>query len=142
MRISARNDNVLLLVIVLTAVASVATGLYVYDTASIYDVIEYPMEVYVDNIAGFNVDANSIHFGIIPPGSSGGREVTVTAGGYRTRVTFESTGDITPWISVSDNDFFLSPYENRTVTVSVSIPDDVVPLAYRKGTMRIVFRHA
>jgi hypothetical protein len=122
-----------------TSAASFAAFYFLFQ-APVYDVIEYPMEVYVDNIVGVNVQTDVVHFGIVPPGGSSGRDMTVTAGDFPTIVTFESTGDIAPWVSVSENGFRLSPLQNRTVTIDVNVPDDIVPLAYRSGTLRIIFR--
>lgn len=108
----------------------------------IYDVIEFPMEVYVDRVVGVNAETDAVHFGIVPPGSSSERKMTVTAGDSRTLVTFESSGDIADWVTVSENNLLLESGRNATVMIGVKIPEDVIPLAYRNGTLRIVFRRA
>jgi hypothetical protein len=140
-----RSRSFLLLVLSMAAICTSAAAFaayYVLFQTPIYKVIEFPMEVYVDSTVGVNVDTDAVHFGIVPPGSSSGRRMTVTAGGFRTLVTFESSGDIAEWVTVSENGFLLEPGGNRTVMIDVAIPDDVVPLAYRSGTLRIVFRKA
>jgi hypothetical protein len=133
---------VLVLACAICTSAAAFGAYYMLFQAPVYDVIEYPMEVYVDNIAGINLETNIVNFGIVPPGGSSGREMTVTAGDFKTLVTFESSGNIAGWVTVSENGFPLSPGENRTVMIDVSIPKDIVPLAYRNGTLRIVFRKA
>jgi hypothetical protein len=108
----------------------------------VYDVIEFPMEVYVDRIVGINAETDVVHFGIVPPGGSSGRKMTVAGGDFRTLVTFESSGDISPWVTVSENNIVLERGANATVMIDVYVPKDVVPLAYRNGTLRITFRKA
>jgi hypothetical protein len=133
----------LLMLIILTAVSAsfVTTLAYVnFEETSVYEVIEYPMQVYVDDIVGFNVETDNIHFGIVPPNGKSGREMTVTAGGFRTLVTMMASGEIAEWVAVSDNNFVLSPFENRTVMISVRIPPETKTHYYRNGTMRIIFR--
>jgi hypothetical protein len=132
--------TLLLIAIAIGTSAASFAAFHLLFQVPVYDVIEYPMEVYVDNIVGVNVETDVVHFGIVPPGGSAGREMTVTAGDFDTIVTFESSGDIAPWVSVSENGFPPSPLQNRTVTIDVSVPDDIVPLAYRSGTLRIIFR--
>lgn len=134
----------LLALVFAAAVSSMITAAaYIYyDTATIYKTMELGMDVYVDRHPGLNVDADAVHFGKVPPGAGGSRRLTVTAGEYPTVVSFEHYGDIAQWTSVSENDIFLNPQENATVSIHVSVPEDVVPLAYRNGTLRIVFRRA
>ena len=132
------------LLIITAFIASILTlTIYWYlEFSTIYEVIELGMDVYVDKMPGLNVDIDAVHFGKVPPGGSGAREMTVTAGDYPTRVSFEHYGDISEWTSVSENDFFLEPNANRSMFVQITIPDDIVPLVYRNGTLRIVFRKA
>jgi hypothetical protein len=143
--VRGKPKSLLLLVLAMAALCTSAVAFaayYVLFQASVYEVIEFPMEVYVDNIAGFNVETDIVNFGIVPPGGSSGREMTVTAGDFPTIVTLESSGSIASWITVSDNGFILESGKNATVMIDVAVPGDVVPLAYRNGTLRIVFRKA
>jgi hypothetical protein len=144
-RSDARRPFLLLMAIAVLAMATSGAAFgayYMLFQTQIYDVIEFPMDVYVDNVVGVNVDTDMVHFGIVPPGNSAGRKMTVTAGGFRTLVTFESTGDIAPWVTISENNIPLESGENATVMIDIAVPDDIVPLAYRSGTLRIIFRKA
>ncbi|MFH0956898.1 MAG: hypothetical protein V1813_03475 [Candidatus Aenigmatarchaeota archaeon] len=143
--VRGKPGSLLLLVLAMAAMCTSAAAFaayYVLFQVHVYEVIEFPMEVYVDNIAGFNVETDIVNFGIVPPGGSSGRKMTVTAGDFRTLVTLESSGDIAEWVTVSKNNILLESGANATVMIDVTIPDDVVPLAYRSGTLRIVFRKA
>ncbi len=139
--VTKRLAALILLVSLITSIATFSVYLYLY-AYSIYDTIEIGMDVYVDNNPGINVDIDAVHFGKVPPGGSGAREMNVTAGNYPTIVSFEHYGEISEWTSVSENDFFLEPNEIKSVFVQVSVPDDIIPLVYRNGTLKIVFRKA
>ena len=132
------------LIAVTAALACTATvsAYWMMEIQSVYKVIDMGMDVYVAEPPGINVDTDAVHFGKIPPGASGSRELTVTAGNYDTMVVFEHYGSIAEWTSVSDNYIMLKPNESREVMVQVTIPEDIVPLVYRNGTLRIVFRRA
>ncbi len=110
------------------------------EVQSVYQVIDMEMDVYVDTIAGLNVDVDAVHFGKIPPGASGARKMNVTAGNYLTMVSFEHYGAISEWTSVTENDLILSPNGTREIFVQVSVPEDTATPDYRNGTLRIVFR--
>ena len=137
-----KRQTALLVLLFVAVVAVTSLAAWSIFMGSIYQTIELPMEVYVDNIAGFDVSKDQIRFGIVPPGSGSSRMLTVTAADERTLVSIDSNGDITPWIDVSKNNFMLEPGQNTTVEVSVSVPQDVKPLAFRNGTLRITFRRA
>ena len=68
------------------------------------------------------------------------RKLNITAGEYDTIVEIKQLGDIAEWITVSDNNFFIKPYESREIKIHVNVPDDIVPLAYRNGTLKIIFK--
>ena len=113
---------------------------WLLEMTQIYDVKELEMEVYVDRIVGVNVDTDKIYFGTVAPGGSSTRAVTMTAGPYRSLVTIQYTGDISEWVSVSDNNFVVEANQSMRVDVQVKIPENTDVPGYRKGVLRIVFR--
>lgn len=141
MRMKRKTASLLITAVFVTILLTAAAYWYL-EFSTIYDVIELGMDVYVGSNPGINVDVDAVHFGKVPPGASGGREMNVTAGNYPTIVSFEHYGKIAEWTSVTDNNFFLEPNETKSVFVQISIPDDIVPLVYRNGTLRIIFRKA
>lgn len=120
--------------------ALILSAYWFIDTATVYDVKELEMNVYVGRIVGMNVDTDKIYFGTIAPGGGSFRSMTVTAGPYRSLVSIQSTGDISEWVYVSDNNFVIEANESMKVEVSVRIPENEEIPGYRDGVMRIVFR--
>ena len=132
----------LLLLIVAAWLSSVITILafqYFYTT-SIYEIREVGMDVYVRNTPGLNVDSDALHFGIVPPGGSGRRTITIENDDIANTVSIEAYGDIASWVYVSENDFYIAPSETRSIEVSVDVPGDTPVRSYRNGTLRLIFR--
>jgi hypothetical protein len=138
------NRKVLCMFAVSITASVILTGLtyWFFYEAAIYDVKVLGMDVYVQNIAGFNVDTDAVHFGIVPPGGAGSREMKVTAGEFPTIVTFEYTGDISRWVYVSRNNIFLDANESTSVLLKVMVPEDAAVPGFREGEVRIIFRRA
>jgi hypothetical protein len=115
---------------------------FLFTDQTIYDVHELDMDVYIGNELGFNVDTDAVHFGVTQPGSVGMRPIKVTAGEFLSLVSIEASGEMSGWITISENDFILQPYENRSVQVYLQVPEDAEMGGYFKGTLRVVFRKA
>ena len=60
----------------LSSVISFFAFEYLYSMG-IYEIRDIGMEVYVQNTPGLNVDSDALHFGIVPPGASGRRNITI-----------------------------------------------------------------
>ncbi len=105
----------------------------------IYEIRELGMDVYVQGTAGFNVDSDAVHFGMVPPGSKGRRNITIDNDNVPNMVRIEAYGDIAEWVYVSDNDFILGSYESKSLLVSVSVPPDAEVPDFKNGTLRILF---
>ncbi|MBN2330692.1 MAG: hypothetical protein JXC85_02655 [Candidatus Aenigmarchaeota archaeon] len=133
-------------VVLLLALAAVLSYLvtmlafYFVYTSSVYETRELGMDVYVFKTAGLNVDDDAIHFGKIPPGASGRRNITIDNDAVPNLVSLEAYGDIAEWVSVSHNDFIIDAHESRNVTVFLQVPEDAEVPGYRSGTLRIIFR--
>jgi hypothetical protein len=138
-----RHDNLIILVIILVASASVGvTGLayWFFNLRPIYGVQEFYMDIRVENEIGFHVGADAIHFGYVPPDGAGRKVMFVTAGEFRTLVSIETTGNISGFVRVSDNDFILEPHQKTAVEVFAVIPEDAKTHTFYDGTLRVVLR--
>jgi len=133
--------KILIIIASLSAVATLSAFWYL-RFMPVYKVEDLGIDVYVYNKGGFNLDTDAIHFGIVPPGGSGERSMVIRANELRTIIRMETYGDISGWVSVSENNFVLEPYENRTVLVRVAVPEDAKSPDYKKGTMRVIFSRA
>jgi len=121
----------------------VLSTLLVYWSTSIlptYDVRDIGTDIYVGSVVGFNVGTDAVHLGEVTPGGRALRFINVTAGPFQSMVSIEVTGNISRYITVSENDFVLNPYENRRITVYANIPKDAKPPLFFSGNIRLVFR--
>jgi len=98
------------------------------------------MDVYVDASAGMNIDTDAIHFGKVPPGATSGRRMLVSGGDQRTQVTFETSGQLSGWVSVSENNFILEPHQNKSVDINLAVPATAHAPDYLRGTLRMTYR--
>lgn len=134
-------------VILLLALAAVLsylvtmTAFYLVYSSSIYEIRELDMDVYISNTPGLNIDDDAIHFGKIPPGSSGRRNITIDNDAVPNLVSLEAHGDMAQWVSVSQNDFVMDGYDSIELSVIVHVPGDAEVPGYSSGTLLIIFRN-
>ncbi len=135
------KGKVLLLILAacLSSIVTMMVFQYYYMT-TIYEIRAIETEVYVQNTPGINVDSEALRFGIVPPGGRGRRNLSIENDGVANTVTIEAFGDIAEWLLVSENDFFLEPFESKEVEVTVEVPEDTPMRTYRSGTLRLTFR--
>ena len=75
---------------------------------------------------GFDLGPGNINFGQIVPGYSASRNITITNTLERPTLTeIESSGEISNYIIVSDNNFILQPNESKNILFSCFPPKDI-----------------
>ncbi len=68
---------------------------------------------------GFDLGPGNLNFGLIIPGYSASRDITITNNyDHPTLTKVESSGEISPFIIVSENNFILNPSESKNITFS------------------------
>jgi len=73
---------------------------------------------------GFDLNPNELTFGRITPNSSASRAITITNNFDKIRQIFiKSSGEITKYIIVSENNFPLNPNESKNITFSIFSTD-------------------
>jgi hypothetical protein len=70
--------------------------------------------------AGFDVTTENLYFGIVPTDGHNTKYLELQNNEERVKVVIAAKGDIAEHISVSDNDFFLEPFEQKNVTFTAS----------------------
>jgi hypothetical protein len=69
---------------------------------------------------GFNLDPGELNFGKIIPGGSATRDITIkNTYKYPTLTKIKSSGEISKYIIVSENNILLQPNESKNITFSV-----------------------
>ncbi len=97
----------------------------------------FPMHVRVTGgVVGFNV-TSALEFGSVPVGGGSRKTITVeNSFDSEKTISFRVSGEIAPWVSVSNNSFKLSPHDARNVSVYAIIPPGTQPGDYY-GTLEM-----
>ena len=83
---------------------------------------EYIAKFEVGELPGFDLNSTALTFGRIPPKSSSTRSILLKNDfDKRVFVSLSSTG-LSNYLSISENDFFLGPGENKTVSFFINVP--------------------
>ncbi len=86
---------------------------------------------------GFNLNPGELNFGKIIPGSFATRNVTITNNYIIPTITkIKSSGVISKYIIVSENNFVLQPNETKIITFSC-YPENNIELKEYTGTITI-----
>mgnify|MGYP001562819281 CR=1 FL=1 len=121
--------------ILIILVISIAVVYFMY---SVIDVvyIDFDFKVSDPKHIGFNVDSDALHFGIIPPGGNGHRDL-ILENEERVRVLIKVIGS--DYVYPNKNNFILGPNNSTSVEFSASPPLDTLPGNY-SGKVRIIFK--
>jgi hypothetical protein len=124
------------LIIVLILISS---ALFLFNWNYIVDIKYVDMKVKADDILGINVNSTSLDFGRTSLGSQVSREINLT-NNFKFAVTARimNSGNITPFVSVSQSEADILPGEKVTITYFVDIPIDAAKGEYI-GQSRVVF---
>ena len=128
---------------ILVIVATVMMTFIIYDTTVVYQRFEIPMKIRVraDGYVGINTDTDSINFGSVPRGGTGEKVINVTNGDDKPHlIRIKSRGDISEWISVSDNNFIMQPGTVNEIKIKARTPMDINPGNYT-GTLEVIFEN-
>ena len=97
------------------------------------------MYLTVGDYVGFNVDTDAIYFGVINKSGSGSRIIDIKNTDVPYMVNIESYGELAKWVYVSENNFLIRPYENKSLKVTVLVPPDAAYGNYA-GLLKVILR--
>ena len=87
---------------------------------------------------GFDLGPGNLNFGKIIPGASASRDIIITnTYQYPTLTTIKSSGEISKYIIVSDNNINLNPNESKNITFSC-FPEIGIELKEYAGQITII----
>ncbi|RLG20101.1 hypothetical protein DRN74_05985 [Candidatus Micrarchaeota archaeon] len=114
-----------LLAISILLLAIGGTALF-FSTFMIKEKRIIPVDVVVSNRAGFNLDPDAMHFGLLPRGGTGKRMIVINnSHNFPVDVVIKVYGNITPWIDLQPTPpIILVPKSKLKVNFTVSIPDN------------------
>ena len=98
--------------------------------------VNFDFKVREDKNIGFNLDQDALHFGIIPPGSSGHRDLILNSD-VQAKILIKVFGS--DYVYPTKNNFILEPNKSVSVPFSASPPIDL-PEGNYSGKIRIIFK--
>jgi hypothetical protein len=107
----------------------------------VFDMYEVKMDIKVieENIVGLNVDTDAIHFGKMQRGSEGIRNITLANNDANPHlIKIKAFGNISNFISVSENNFIINPNTSKNLSVIAKPPLDSLA-GYYEGTLQVLF---
>jgi hypothetical protein len=138
MKLKMRTREIILLFTFSTLIALFSISLYLttpkyFVSAKAYEVsdsllfsferVRYPSNATVikteDNVIGFDIDKENLNFGLMQAGGSGQRFIDI-ANTYdqEAKVRLSAYGNMSKFISFSDNNFVLRKNENQTIAIT------------------------
>lgn len=117
------NKQILFLVSVII-LSIVCTNFILNHFLAPQKVIKYKMRLIVGDHIGFDVSRKLITFGMITPSGTVTRHINLNNGKDASQIRITASGTIADWMTVSDNNFFLQPYKNKTLDITVKVPSN------------------
>ena len=94
----------------------------------------------VSDHSGFDLNKTALTFGLIKPGFTSSRTANITNNfEMPVLVIIKANGDLSEFLIVSENEFILSPNEEKKLSFSVFLPKDILIKDY-KGHVTIIFK--
>ncbi|HSU72828.1 MAG TPA: hypothetical protein VLJ21_03185 [Candidatus Binatia bacterium] len=101
-----------------------------------------PMDVEVAGVAGFNLQTDAVHFGKLGNGQESVRSITLlNVRNYDQHVDIQFEGQIASWVSADAMQLLLKPGENRTLNLTLHVPDGT-PMGMYAGTLEVIWRRS
>lgn len=132
-------SRLIILCIIFAIISSLGTVIaYMLLVVEKIEIVQ--MEVNVAPNVGLNADTDKLRFGKIMPGTQGERGILITNNAsYQLRVGISNYGDISRWLSISDNNFVVQKNEVKELNYTLSVPKGTSYGNYT-GYTRIVFK--
>ena len=115
-------------------------GMLFYNFYYIKKIKVLKLQLEVADKVGVNVDDDAIYFGKVYPGNTA-RRIIELSNNYEDplKVSITIKGEISPFVSVSQNEFILEPGEDKVVTYYASTTKETPKLNYT-GETRVFFK--
>jgi len=142
--VNQRKKFITAVLVIAIAIASIPLVYgFVYRSFIIYDVSTTKITLKVENtnMIGVNKDTDHLKFGGIPRGAMGERRINVTNNDEKPhKINIKVRGNLSSWISSSDNDFVLQPHSVKEVKIYADIPLDA-ELGKYEGELDVIFEN-
>lgn len=127
-------------VILIGLIGIIAIGI-LFANYSVLEKREYVVKFEIGGRAGFDLNSSALTFGRVPVGSSATRSIFIENGFNReVFVSLSSSREISDVFSISENDFWLEPGENKTLSFFVHAYPEASTGAYNGKVSLVVSR--
>lgn len=133
------NTKKLALILLLIFVVGVGLTYSYYMLYYVTSMREIPLRVMTsNNTIGFNNNVTKLDFGKIPVGGGATKYFSVQSD-FPRKVHIAISGNISPFIALSDNNFIIDPTINKSIEVYIDIPENY-PIGYNySGMLKVYF---
>lgn len=133
------RKNKFFIILLLVILFSALSTYFIYNHFIIVQEKEYDLDLIVADMAGFNLDNDKIHFGTLPAGNNAERKLNVQNNyNYDVKVNVKTYGNLSEWIYVNENNFWLESKENKEVVLKAYVPKGTEQGTY-EGKLEIIF---
>ena len=102
------RKSVTLITTVIIVISLIILIIALTSLVVVQDVKSLDMDLQINNFVGFNVDADKISFGVMPPGNIAEKKVVIENYDYeKSMIRIKVIGELEDWISVSENNFLI-----------------------------------
>ncbi len=120
----------------------ISATMLVYNFYVIQNVIVREMHLKVEDTLGVNTDTDKLWFGKVVPGGISERKVDITNEyNFPIFVSIKLDGELSDYVTVSENNFVLQPAEKRIVYYYATTTKET-PLGNYTGITRVVINRA
>ncbi|MCK5107228.1 MAG: hypothetical protein KAQ83_00720 [Nanoarchaeota archaeon] len=131
-----------LLIILIIVILTIAITSIVYYKYKVVQVNYIPLNFKVGKVIGLTTDTDALHFGRIPRGSGGIRQINVTNDlEYDIKINLKYYSEDMDWVSFKDNGLILKPDENNLFSISVNVPINAIEKEYNATVKMIILRN-
>lgn len=118
-----KTSKILIYSLLLLCFVSIVVFFYYYSTKPI-EIRKVDVRYFVDRKIGFDLNASALTFGIIPPGGSSTRNMTIgNSRGFPIRAVVLVDKNLSSMI-ISERNVSVGAYDSRVVVFTLSIPSN------------------
>lgn len=110
-----------MIILVLVIIVSAGITFFTYLKWSTFQTEGIPISLEVGDKWKFNLENETLDFGMIPRGAIGRRDITITGVDKKAIVQIHST---LLFVQPEINNFVLEPYEPRTIRIIAAVPSE------------------
>lgn len=135
------HNKAILILLGMVVIASSFTALFILIPYSspVLETKIINIDLIVGSNVGFNMAKDALHLGKTSPGGSASRVANITHSyPSEVQVTLQVEGNLSQWVSFSENDIALAPAQIRPIRIQANVPL-TAPYGNYSGMVTITF---